>query len=162
LQSKWANYDDFAWGTQKDYQTIGPALVQLYNAQQSADAVNRAGATSLASQLDQYQSILNSTKSQIAGLKMKTLPDNQLLSALNTYVSDSTANVTQTKADLAAKKSASVIYGDITATAAIAGTYSAAEDAAMNASNDTAKQLDPTNSISALVSALSTLSAHVR
>lgn len=161
LKSKWGKYDDFAWSTQKDFKAIGPALVQLYAAQESAAAVNRQGTTSLPVQLDQYQAILDATKKQVSGLKMQNKPDSDLLSALDTYIQASTGNVSQTKADLAARQNAGVIYTDIGATASIAGTYSAAEDAAMNASNAMAVQLDPSSDISALISSLTTLSSRV-
>jgi hypothetical protein len=160
LKAKWSSYASFVQGTSSDYKTLGPLLVGLNSSQQNVLSASRQ-TSNLPAELTQYQSLITTTSQQIAPLKMLTAPDQQMLAALETYIKSSNTSIAQAQTDVSHNKGINVISADITTIAAAAAVFSNTQDSLITSGSSTLMQLDPSNSISTFIAALSDLSNRV-
>jgi hypothetical protein len=161
LRAKWGPYSAFVRGTSSDYKSLGPILIELSNAQESALNSSRQANADLPAELAQYQTLVTTTSQQISFLKMQTTVDQQTLAALDTYIKNSNDAIAQAKADVASGKGINVITSDITNIAAAATAFSNAQKALASSAATTLQQDDPTNAIDQLNTALGGLSTRV-
>lgn len=161
FKAKWAPYSAFVRGTSSDYKTLGPILVALSNAQESALSASRQSNGNLSAELAQYQALITTTSQQISFLKMQTTVDQQMVAALDTYIKNSNDAIAQAKADVASGKSLNVITGDITNIAGAATTLSNTQESLASSAAATLQQDDPTNTLNSFITALNGLSTRV-
>lgn len=159
LKAAWGKYTSFVDATLTDYKTLGPTLIDLSNAQQDVlAATTQASGSNVDAQLMHYRTALTTAYRQVTTQKMKTVPDQQLVDALKTYLNTSDTVIARTQDDLASHKSATVITADFTSLATAATLFSDTQVSLTTPEPNQLKQLDPTKQLGDLTSALKTLS----
>lgn len=158
VKQKWNAYAKYVQGVSGDYKTLGPLLVQLNNAQQSALSMSRQPASSLGTELIGYKNLLDAVGQQSGSLKMQTNPDSQLLNQLDTYISSTNKDITNTQSDLSQRANLNKVSADITDIATVAATFSNDETSWGSQSYSNLQQLDPSAAIKTYDAALSAIS----
>jgi|GEM_PF-6263774 len=161
LDAKWKPYIDFETNGVHDDQALMPAIISFTDKTDQISQSTPSSTAQLSEYLSQLKAVTDSTKSQLASVKVTLSENQQLLQDLNAYLDSFLSAIGKAQSDLAGGKDLFSVSDDLFSVDDATTKFEGQVGSISSQLDDKEKKLSPSNELTAYETALDQLSIKV-